>query len=439
MKNNISSLNTFITLWLTQSLSQLGSAMTGFALTLWLYAQTGSALKTALLSICTYAPYVLLSIFTGTLSDRFNKKKTMLVCDALAALSTVAVLVLWKTALLRPAHLYVLNALNGVMNTVQQPSGDVAMTLITPREHYQRASALRSFSQSLIGILNPMLAAAFFSFGGLGTVIAFDLFTFAAAFLVLLFFIRIPEPKNKPSGGRSSFLSDTRDGLAFLREHQLLLLLILFLAGINFVATGFDAALPALILPRNPGGQQVLGVVTACAGVATLAGSAVMTFLPPPRDRVRVISLSMLISLGTENFILAFSRSPVLWCAGQIIGWILVPVMNANLDVVMRSSIPPELQGRVYACRNSLQFFTIPLGMFLSGLVIDAWFEPWMARMPAGSLMCRLFGQGKGAGAALMLFVLGVLGTGYCLLFGSLLKKYRFPGRAEAKPSAPVE
>lgn len=149
MINTIHELKTFLILWATQSLSQLGSAMTGFALTLWLYQQTGSALKTALLSISSYAPYVLLSIFAGTLSDRWDKKKTMLACDTLAALCTLGVLVLLRTQQLRPMHLYLLNGATGLMNTVQQPASEVALTLITPRKHYQKTSGLMSFSNSL--------------------------------------------------------------------------------------------------------------------------------------------------------------------------------------------------------------------------------------------------------------------------------------------------
>ena len=67
-------LKSFIILWSTQSLSQLGSAITGFALTLWLYEKTGSALSTASLTICSYTPYILMSIFAGALSDKWNKK-----------------------------------------------------------------------------------------------------------------------------------------------------------------------------------------------------------------------------------------------------------------------------------------------------------------------------------------------------------------------------
>ena len=68
----------FIILWLTQSFSSLGSAMTNFALVIWLYQDSGSALTTALLSVCSYAPYVIMSIFAGAISDKWNKKQLCL-------------------------------------------------------------------------------------------------------------------------------------------------------------------------------------------------------------------------------------------------------------------------------------------------------------------------------------------------------------------------
>ena len=100
-------LRDFLILWSTQSISQLGSSITAFALTLWLYEQTGSSLGTATLTICSYAPYVIMSIFAGALTDRFDKKKTMLVCDVLAVLCTVTIFILYKTT--SPIHWYIWN------------------------------------------------------------------------------------------------------------------------------------------------------------------------------------------------------------------------------------------------------------------------------------------------------------------------------------------
>lgn len=426
MKTTIKELKTFLILWSTQSLSQLGSAMTGFALTLWLYEKTGSALQTALLAVCSYAPYVAMSIFAGALSDRWDKKKVMLVCDTLAACSTVVVLILLRAELLRPVHMYLLNAINGLMNTVQQPASDVAMTMITPKKHYQKASGMRSFSGSLVTIFNPVLATALFAFGGMDIVIYVDLTTFLIAFFALLFGVKLTKIEKEGKEEKETFLDSVKAGLICLREHELALVLILFLAGVNFVASAFDAVLPALILPRASGGETVLGVVTSCAGIAMLIGSLVVTVLPAPKNRIRVIYLTMLFSLGTENFLLAFTEKPALWCAGQIIGWMLVPLMNANLDVIIRTTIPVEMQGRVYSCRNTLQFFTIPIGLSMGGFMVDKVCEPLMSSVSPDSVMPLLFGRGKGSGAAMMMFILGVLGVVVCLGFGQILRRYTY-------------
>ena len=423
MKNRIHELRDFYILWSTQSLSQLGSAMTSFALTLWLYEKTGSALGTAALRICTYAPYVLMSIFAGALSDRFDKKKTMLICDLTAALTTAAVFVLYRTGSLRVWHLYMINAVSGLMNTVQQPASEVAYTMLVPKEYYQKTSGLQSLSRSLITVGSPLIAAAVYGLGGLPAAILMDLGTFAAAFLALAFLIRIPEIPGK-NENEGNVLQLAKEGLAFLKENPMILYVILFLSGVNFVASAFDAVLPALILPNPRGGNAVLGFVTSCSGIAMIAGSLLVTVLPNPKDRVKVIYRTMLFSLATENYLLAFSRNPVFWCVGQIVGWILVPVMAANQNVIMRNTVPPRLQGRVYACRNTLQFFTIPIGLVFGGFMVDEVCEPLMEN--AGSFLRFLFGTGKGSGAALMMFVLGILGTLMCVLFGHKLKKYHY-------------
>ncbi|MEY8234303.1 MFS transporter [Lachnospiraceae bacterium 66-29] len=422
-KHELFELKDFLILWSTQSISQLGSSITGFALTLWLYEATGSSLSTAVLAICSYAPYVLMSIFAGALTDRFDKKKTMLGCDVFAAICTMIVFVLFRTNSLMVWHLYVLNAISGLMNTVQQPASEVAMTLIMPEKYYQKTSGLRSLSSSLISILNPLIATSLYSFLGLNGVIAVDIASFMIASIALLFFIKIPENK---SDKRERVLVLAKEGLMFLRENPLIMALILFMSGVNLTASAFDATLPGYVLPNPKGGSSVLGLVTACSGVAMIIGSLIVSVLPKPRNRVKIIYLTMLFSLGTENFLLAFSREPALWCIGQIIGWILVPVMSANLDVILRTSIPVQLQGRVYACRNTLQFFTIPIGLFFGGFMVDHVCEPLMRVYGDLSILKTLFGTGKGSGAALMMLLLGVSGSLICIITGKKLRKYQY-------------
>lgn len=425
MKNEYKQLKPYLMLWSTQAFSALGSGMTGYALVLWLYLRSGSALKTALLSVCSYAPYVIMSIFAGALSDRWNKKRTMLVCDFIAALSTIAVFVLIKTESLCEWHLYFLNALSGLMNTVQQPAGEVAATLLIPKEHYQKTSGLRSFSQSLNSILTPVLATAVFSFAGIETVIVVDLITFIVAFLTLGLFIHIPEGGLNNQSEENVFTL-ARKGVVWLKQNPLILNLILFLACINLVASTYDAALPAMILSKPDGGEMVLGTVNTCVGIATLAGSIFVTVMPKPKNRVKAICAALMLSMSTENFMLAFGNIPAVWCIGAVLGWLSIPFMNANMDVIFRSTIPPDMQGRVYACRNTLQFFTIPIGFLTGGLLVDKVFEPLMVKQSAAGILPLLFGVGKGAGAAMLFGVIGVVGVAICLIFSLILRKYKW-------------
>ena len=215
--SNINAMRGYLLLWFTQMISGLGSAMTAYALVIWSYTQAGSALRTALLMVCSYAPYVICSIFAGALSDRWDKKKTMLICDALAALSTLIVLLLLKNDALQIWHLYIINGLSGLMNTFQQPASEVATSALLKREHYQKVGGLRYLSNSLNSILTPIITTAIMGLWGIGAVIAIDLCSFVVAFLVLLFFI--PIPKTESQKLKESVLQSAAEGVRWLKAN----------------------------------------------------------------------------------------------------------------------------------------------------------------------------------------------------------------------------
>ncbi len=419
MKNYIKTMRetkTFLLLWITQSFSGLGSAMTSYALVIWSYTQKGSALMTALLMVSSYVPYVLFSIFAGALSDRWNKKITMLVCDSVAALTTVIMLFLLQSSNLQIWHLYVINGVNGLMNTVQQPASEVATTRVLPKKYYQQVGGLRYFSSSLNSIMTPIIATAVLGIAGMGAVIAFDLLTFCIAFGTLLFGIRIPE-NEKDTEVPEKLLVSVKRGINYLKQEKGIFNLILFLAAINLVASIYDAAFPAMLLSKNGGSEKVLGLVNAVIGITTFVGSILASFLKTPKSRIRVICNCLLFSMSTENFLLAFGKTPFVWCIGGFLGWIFIPLMSTNLDAILRLHVPEQMQGRVYSVRNSLQFFTIPIGYFLGGFLIDQIFEPFMAKRPGNSILVQIFGNGKGSGAAFLFFIIAFAGIGTCLYF----------------------
>ena len=437
-------MRTFLLLWITQSFSSFGSAMTSYSLVIWSYTQKGSALMTSLLMVSTYTPYVILSIFAGALSDMWNKKATMLVCDSVAAVSTVVMFILLKNGLLEIWHLYLINAVNGLMNTVQSPASEVAVSRILPKKHYQRVGGLRYFSNALNSIFVPVIATAVIGLFGLTAVVAIDLATFSAAFLVLALAIKIPEPgrnaetrtenaesapenqgnpaeklktDSENQAEKTSLLDSVKGGISFLKNERGLFGMIMFLSSINLIASIYSAVLPAMVLSRSYGGEKALGMVNSVIGISMLIGSVLALAVPAPKNRVRTIFLCLFISMGTENIMLALGHSPLVWCVGGFLGYIVVPMMSTNLDAIMRLRVPDEIQGRVYSVRNTFQFFTIPAGYFLGGFLVDKVFEPFMTRFAAGTFLERIFGSTKGSGAALLFFVIAFAGVAVCIIF----------------------
>lgn len=134
MKNvnikKLSTLKNFLLLWSGQSLSQMGSAMTSFALIIWVYQRQCTAMSVALLSVFSYLPYVLVSIFAGALIDNINKKRMLLICNTVAAICSLFTFYLMSFGRLHVWYLYVINFIIGFMNAFESPVSKAIITLL---------------------------------------------------------------------------------------------------------------------------------------------------------------------------------------------------------------------------------------------------------------------------------------------------------------------
>ena len=222
----------YIVLWVSQSISQLGSSMTAFALILWTYEQTYLALSVSIMSFCNYVPYILISIFVGAFVDSHRKKAVMLVADSIAALASLLILVFSMSGILSAGHIYIFNAVVGTTTTFQQPASSVAIAKIVPKNKLTNVSGMNSFSSSLIVVFSPMLAAVLFSVGGLPLILLFDLLSFAVAFCVLLFLIHIPEQLIREK--LTSPFAGIMVGFHFLKNETGILHIMLTMAVLNF-------------------------------------------------------------------------------------------------------------------------------------------------------------------------------------------------------------
>ena len=408
----ITELRDFLILWSTQSLSGLGTAMTSFALTVWVYAQQGTASSVTMLSVCSVLPSVLFAFLAGAAADRWDRKRIMLLSDTVAAAGTTAILLLYLNGMLRIWHLYLINFLLSCMNAFQNPASYVAVSLLVPRKHDPRVSGLQSLSGSIITILAPALGGLVMGFGGLPAVLAIDLATFAAAFLSLLIFIKIPAVPER-EGKAEGFLAACAEGLRYLRVHSVLLRIILFFSFINFIAQmGGYGMLSPFVLGRTGGDEAALGFVQGAVGAGTMLGAALVTAMKPPKRRTAVIFFSCGISCLLGDIGQSLTGTPLAWAVCGFLSNIPIVFLNANLTALMRSYVPIEVQGRVFSARDTLQYTTIPFGLLLGGFLADHVFEPMMAAAsPVQAVLAPFFGTGKGAGIAVMFFLVGVIGT----------------------------
>ena len=408
----IKELRSFLLLWSSQAVSGLGTAMTTYALTIWTYEQQGTASSLMLLTLCTFLPTILFRFIAGALADRLNKKRIMLLSDLFAAFGTLAVLMLYAFSALEMWHLYLINVLLSFMNAFQSPASFAATSLLVPKKHYTRVGGLQGFSNSAVSILAPALGSLLVAFGGLKLVLLCDLASFAVAFCVLLFFVRIPEVKHESDRQEEPFFRSCIEGFLYLRSHTALLRLTLFFAIINFLAKlGNDGLLSPFVLGRSGNDQQALGLVQSATAFGALAGSIIVTGMNPAKHKMRVIFVAT-ACIFAGNIVQSLSTSVWVWSVGAFATYAVAVVMNANLTTVMREHIPLELHGRVFSARDTLQNCTIPLALFLGGILADHVMNPFMqTESPLQRIASQLFGADTGSGIAVMFFCVGILGA----------------------------
>jgi DHA3 family macrolide efflux protein-like MFS transporter len=406
-------MQSYLVFWLSQSASQLGSSMTGFALMIWTYQQTDSAMAVSLLTFFSYLPYIIVSILAGAFVDTHQKKSIMLWTDSIAAICSLFVIVRLFSDGLQIWQIYLANLVTGLMNAFQNPAATVAVGLLVPKEKYIKVSGLNSFSNSVITVATPMLAAFTSSFWGLGGVLCIDLATFCCALLVLLLLIQIPEKHLKGRGlKRNNILRGCEEGFAFLVKHKGLLYVIFSMALLNFFSRlTYENILPAMILARSGGDNNVLGLVSGILGFGSIAGGLIVSTLKTPQSNIKMMYLAAGFSFLFGDLLMGIGQNVLVWLLAALAASIPIPFISAGQNVLMYNTVPQEMQGRVFAVRNSMQCFTIPIGTLLGGALADYVFEPFMQSTSALShILQQLVGAGKGGGMAVMFLCTGILG-----------------------------
>lgn len=415
MNNNF---KRYIVFWLSQALSQLGSSMTSFALILWVYTQKGTAMTVSLMTFFNYIPYIIVSLFAGTFVDNYSKKKIMLVSDSIAAICSLAMLFLSIRSELQIWNIYLVNFIIGFMNAFQGPASAVAIGKVVPKEKLEQVSGMNSFSGNLVAVLSPIFAASLFAWGGLNLILVIDLMSFIFAFLVLIFVLRIPEDLSQKVKKKSVFIGGN-EGFQFLKQNNGIFIIIITMALLNFFSRlTYENILSPMILSRSANDSVTLGIVNAVMGIGGIVGGIIVSTGKVRANSAKMIYISAFVSFLLGDIMMGIGRNVIVWSIAGLAACLPIPFINAGQMVILYQNIPEEIQGRIFAVRNAIQFSSIPLGILLGGFLADYVFEPFMLKESAVTLCLQmLVGEGAGSGMAVMFLCTGILGALFSFIF----------------------
>jgi MFS family permease len=443
MKTKPSGLGAFAVVAFGQMISILGSTMTMFALSIWLFDQTESATAFSLLAVTGFAPVVLFSPIAGALVDRWNRKLVMMLSDLAAGLSTVAIFLLFSSGYLEVWHLYVASFINGTFQSFQWPAYSAAISTMVPKEQYGRANGMVALSGPVSQIFAPILAAALIGMWGLesGTrnILLIDILTFSAAIGALLF-VHIPQPKASKEGiaSRGNLLKESGFGFKYIFSRPSLLGLQLLFFYINLVGTIGNILLTPMILASSENGEATLATVMTAGAIGGVIGGVLLTAWGGPKRRVHGVligfGLNMLLSQVLMGFgfklgsfvgitVLGVTGAGFVWALANFTSPLFITIINGSNQAIWQAKVPPDVQGKVFAVRLFIAQITAPFGMLVAGPLADNLFEPAMldSTSTLGTIFGPLVDNQAGSGMSLIFIFTGILG-----LIGGL-SGYLFP------------
>jgi MFS transporter, DHA3 family, macrolide efflux protein len=405
-----SGVRAFFTIWTGQLVSLIGSGLTGFALAVWVYRETGSVTQFSLIALATTLPGILLAPLAGTLVDRWDRRKVMLLADTGSALCSLGIASLLYSDSLSVGAIVALTALSSSFESLQSPAFDAAVTLLVPRERLGNFNGLIQLGQAIPKVVSPVLAGLLVDRVGLGGVILIDFATYLVGVAATML-ARVPMPPAAREDAVGAVSQSLRDevtaGWRYLRANPTLLLVLLFFAVTYFSIGIVNVSGPALVLSFASAAS--LGSALSMAGVGFIAGSIAMSAWGGPRRRIYGV-LGFTVPFGLGIALAGVYPSVPVVVAAILLVTVTAPLIFGSSQALWQAKVPAHLQGRVFALRDMVVRSALPLSYVVAGPLADRVFEPLMSAHGAlAPTVGQVLGVGRGRGVALMFVIFGTL------------------------------
>ena len=404
---------TFLIVWVTQSVSVIGSALTGFAITIWLttvlYPDPSQrpqlAWALSALNLSYAIPVIFGAPIAGAFVDRHDRKRTMIAMDFANGCVSLLAIFLIATHQLNITGLIIIGVLSSTFTAFHGAAFDTSYAMLVPGDKLPRANGMMQTIWALSGILAPSVAATLISLpvlarsGSLpafalalgripdGTLLAIgvDAFTFFLASLIPVFlFIPSPKRTDLKDGQKQSksMAADIKEGAVYIWRRRSFLWLLGTFTVANFVSG--TAILQPLILKfqlapdwtaKGMSFETALAILTTTMSVGgVMGGLFISAWGGLKKKRVLGILLPMALS-GFGTILFGLSTGLILASAAVAIEAGMMPILNAHSQAIWQAQTPHELQGRVFSVRRLIAQFSAPASSFLMGLLASK-FDP---------------------------------------------------------------
>jgi len=364
---------TFFQFWFTQALSLIGSGLASFSVIWWITKTTGSSTILATVSLAILLPGILIGPMAGALVDQLNRKWIMIIADAVSALLALLLVALFWTNSIQLWHIFVINILRALAGAFQFPAVQSSTSLMVPKEQLTRVAGLNQALQGATMIATPPLGALLLSLLPIHLILGIDVLTAVFA-ICLLFFILIPQPPAHQAITRipTKVWQDVLAGFTFLRQWPALIHIMFIAALLNLVLMPAFTLVPILVTQHFFGSAFQLGWINAAYGFGIVGGGALLGVWGGFKRRIHT-SLFGLAGLGIGCLMIGSSSREAYWIA--VVGMTLVGIMNAFANgpffAILQSTVPPEMQGRVFTVLMSVSMAAAPIGLALAGPLAD--------------------------------------------------------------------
>ncbi|MEU1288912.1 amino acid adenylation domain-containing protein [Kitasatospora sp. NPDC005856] len=394
----------FLTVASGQQVSMIGSALTEFALPVWIYLRTGSLAQFGLLAACGLVPGILAAPIAGAIVDRGDRRRTMLIGDLAAGLTQAVLLLLYATGGLEVWHAYALVAVLSAALSFQRLAWNAAVPQLVPKRYLGRANGVVQMAFGLAQFLVPLFAVGLLAAIGLGGILALDVAGYAVAVAVTLA-VRFPDVMG--STRRESIPAEIREGFRRALGSRHFRAMLLYFAVLNVFLSPLFLLTTPLVLSFAP--LSAAGWVSTAAGLgAVLGGITLVVWGGPRRRKLRGV---LLATLAVAGACLLTGLRPSIWTValGAFGMTFALALLNGSYATIVQTKVPLRFHGRVIAVNTMVAWSTLPVGFAVVAPFGPGLLQPLMDRDGAlAATVGRLIGTGDGRSIGLLYLLFGL-------------------------------